>query len=349
MRRGRAIKSFAYSAASGRARLSPARGPFALPYVNGALGNPNLPTARGPSTHSLELSKKSHQPSAVTDEIHPKAINHRHHRCSAIAVLPNAAKLHTMFAPFITIAIQCHNYQKRLCWMLSSLAEQAATELFIVDVAHIPENGSPSTPSIIALFGSKLNIKSSVWDDYAIFQKRGFVRNRQLQECSTEWILFSDCDMVYHPEYFSRLQEELETKHARAKYMLSAGRFSTTKESANELVNSTVRECPAQVLNAYARAEALPKALRSNVGAGFSQLINVKNAPHGGYYVAAESNADWSWSSRFHKTRSDLQFRKRIGRLGGSRRKLPEWFSMSLIHLNHNRDKEFSRHLEEQR
>jgi hypothetical protein len=35
--------------------------------------------------------------------------------------------------------------------------------------------------------------------------------------------------------------------------------------------------------------------------------------------------------------------------LGGPRRMLPAWFTDNLIHLNHRRDKEFGRHLEEQR
>lgn len=250
---------------------------------------------------------------------------------------------------FITIAVQCHNYQKRFCWMLSSLAEQSNLELFVVDVAHMENNGRPSTESVVRLFAQKIHVRSCVWSDYSVFQRRGLVRNCQLKECATEWILFADCDMVYHPEYFARLMQELKSQHCRATYMLSSGRISTPKEEATALVNSIIGESPVLVQDAFVRAGALPKVSRANVGAGFSQIINVKHAPHEGHYVDPQANNDWAWETRFHKTRSDQQFRKRIARLGGNRKKLSRWFSENLIHLNHNRDKEFGHHLEEQR
>ncbi|MBI3881185.1 MAG: glycosyltransferase family 2 protein [Verrucomicrobia bacterium] len=249
----------------------------------------------------------------------------------------------------ITVAVQCHNFQRRLCWMLSSLAQQTARDVALVDVAHLPRNGAPATEAVLDFFGADVRLKSSAWDDHGTFQKRGLVRNRQLAECATEWLLFADCDMVYHPEFFARLAAELSANHAKATHMLSSGRISNPQEAANELVDGAIGAAPVCVAEAFACASGLPRIVKRNVGAGFSQLINARHAPHGGYYVTPQENADWAWDGQYQKARSDFQFRKRLGRLGGARRDLPEWFSQNLIHLNHHRDKEAGRHLEEQR
>jgi glycosyltransferase involved in cell wall biosynthesis len=248
---------------------------------------------------------------------------------------------------FITIAVQCHNFQKRLCWMLSSLVEQTNSDLILLDIAHVAGNGSPSTETIIDMFRQKLSIKSSVWSDYGSFKKRGLTRNRQLQECKTEWLLFSDCDMIYHPQYFVRLKEVIEENHPCASYLLSAGRYSTSVFPAINIVNTV--QYPIPISNAFEAINALPKIRRSNVGAGFSQLVNVRHAPHEGFYVDPKKNRDWDWESRYTKAKSDMQFRRRIARRGGPRQSLPTWFTENLIHLNHYRDKEFGRHLEDQR
>jgi glycosyltransferase involved in cell wall biosynthesis len=233
--------------------------------------------------------------------------------------------------------------------MLSSLCEQTDSRNIVVDIGHMPGNGGPSTESIVEFYGSDLQIKDSVWKDYSEFEKRGCVRNRQLKECLTEWLLFADCDMVYHPEYFERLAEELKDRHLNATYMLSSGRVSTSKEQTNPLVDATIFLEPVKIRDAFMRGRALPHARRRNVGAGFSQLINVRSAPHDGYYVNPEKNPDWAWSKRHHKTRSDLHFRRRVAVRGGPRRSLPDWFSDNLVHLNHDRDKEVGIHLETQR
>ena len=247
--------------------------------------------------------------------------------------------------PIITIAVQCHNFQRRLCWMLSSLVEQTKPKSFLVDVAHMPLNGKPTTEDLVSLFSDRLHIKSSNWDDFNRFQLRGLVRNRQLQECETEWLLFADCDMVYHPEYFERLVNELEAKHPRATYMLSSGRVSNPKEQTNAMVDGDIYDRPIGM--AFGRAHMLPKIERRNVGAGFCQLINKVHAPHDGYYVKPKDNRDWGW----HKSsnpRSDMQFRRRLN-AGGPRQALPPWFSENAIHLNHDRDLDFQKHLETQR
>ncbi len=249
----------------------------------------------------------------------------------------------------ITIAVQCHNYQKRLCWMLSSLYQQTKPGLLSIDVAHVHGNGTPSTESVLGAFIPGLDVRSSRWDDRTSFQKRGLVRNAQLTRCATTWLLFADCDMIYHPEYFEHLASELQNDHACATYMLSSGRMSSDKDLTNELVNSTVGATAVLIANAFQRAQMLPLTPRSNVGAGFAQLINMKYAPHEGYYVDPERNPDWDWGKRMNKCRSDLRFRRRIASASGPGRKLPFWFTENVIHLNHDRDRDFGYHIEAQR
>ena len=233
--------------------------------------------------------------------------------------------------------------------MLSSLREQTVPQLIRVDIAHFANNGRPATEEVIRTFAPHLFITGSEWGDYRAFQQRGLVRNRALKECTTEWMLFSDCDMVYHPEYFERLFDFLSRGNSQATCMFSSGRMSNPKPLADQLVNSAVTEAPAMVPSAFEQANRLPKIRKRNVGAGFSQIINVLNSPHEGYYVDPKENADWRWDSRYQKAQSDVQFRQRIGQKGGPRRALPDWFTENLIHLNHNRDNEFGVHLEEQR
>lgn len=255
-----------------------------------------------------------------------------------------------MTKPLITIAVQCHNFQRRFCWMLSSLAQQTNPSLLVIDVAHVPANGKPSTEEACALFSDRLVIRRSEWLDRERFQYRGLVRNNQLQQCDTDWLLFGDCDMVYHPAYFARLAECLGSiEHSRARYMLSSGRISNPKEQTNALVNQWVPSAAVCVPEAWEKADAMPKNRMRNVGAGFCQLINMEHCPHEGYYVRPAENRDHNWTKRGSNPRSDVQFRRRISAGGNHRQALPEWFSTNAIHLNHDRDPEAGHHLEHQR
>jgi hypothetical protein len=251
--------------------------------------------------------------------------------------------------PLITIAVQCHNFQRRFCWMLSSLAQQTHPELIAVDVAHIPKNGKPSTEEVCGIFENRFRVRRSEWEDFESFQYRGVIRNQQLQECETEWLMFGDCDMIYSPNYFERLIAELHQKHRKATYMVSSGRTSNPKDEMTLLVNREVQDRAREVHKAFDLADSLPKREMRNVGAGFCQLINTFTCPHGGYYVDPGANRDWAWGKRGSNPKSDMQFRRRISKAGGPRQNLPHWFGENAIHLNHDRDPDVGRHLEHQR
>jgi len=236
----------------------------------------------------------------------------------------------------ITIAIQSDNFEHRLCWMLSSLSEQTARN-FIIDVAYLGNN--PLMQATLDAFPA-LAIKRRPYLDDDRFRFRGLVRNDQLSDCCTSWLLFADTDHVYHAEYFERLAAEL-TNHRQYGGMLTAGRWSCPVDQANALVAE--HDYPAPVHTPWAKARKLDLIRRSNVGAGYFQLINARVCDHGGYYVKRTRDGDWRGGGQ--KARSDMQFRRRIA----IKMKLPRWFSRAQIHLNHVRDSDAGHHITEQR
>ena len=249
-----------------------------------------------------------------------------------------------------TIAVQCHNFSKRMCWMISSLMDQKDSPDIQFNVAVMNESDGAAAERFQSpdrnAYTPHLKVNVEYYTDRDRFQHRGFVRNDQLKACNTEWILFSDCDMVYHPEYFKRLADEIKKNHAKADYMLIAGRQSNPIKQANEMVNSfNDNYYPGYMLDSWEKSSKLDLHGKRNCGAGYFQLINMKHANHGGLYVDPKRNRDKAMFDKGCNPKSDVQFRKRIG----EKVKLPSWFSHNEIHLNHNRDPEAGHHITEQR
>jgi glycosyltransferase involved in cell wall biosynthesis len=236
--------------------------------------------------------------------------------------------------------------------MLSSLANQINPPPITVDVSCVAGNGTPTTKQICDMYKDKLEIQVTEYP-LETLQYRGLTRNRALRSCGTEWLLFADCDMVYHPEFFSVLMEYLDTVNdMHLGSMFIAGRRSNPIEMANDLVKAEDYSAP--IPHPWKRAHKRLKdkfMMRSSVGAGFFQLINIDHCDHQNYYVDAETNRDYGWieGHGYAKANSDRQFRRRIGAC----HKLPKWYSKAQIHLNHNRDNgnglRTPEHLEEQR
>ena len=79
----------------------------------------------------------------------------------------------------LEIALQCHNYQRRLCWQLSSFLQQDGDIPEItVNIASLKNNGSPSTEEVIECFrDNHLNIKHTVIIDYRLRDKIHYKHN----------------------------------------------------------------------------------------------------------------------------------------------------------------------------
>jgi hypothetical protein len=228
--------------------------------------------------------------------------------------------------------------------MLSSILQQGpARDLEVgVLVAHVEGTGDPTTEDVVAYFKNKgLNIRTQPYPDTSDFQYRGWTRNRQLDETDADWILFADCDMVYPTDFFGVTGELLrEDMYKDNPHVLHSARFSTTLDPTENLMEDF--EYPEEIKDAYNLVSYLPGEVKSNIGAGFCQLVNVsllKNSAKP-YYCEPGKKIDYPYS-KFHKTKSDQRFRRRLGR-----EKIPLPLQ---YHMQHIRDNELGEHVEIQR
>lgn len=244
----------------------------------------------------------------------------------------------------IQVAIQCHFFQKRLCWMLSSILQQEPLDgdRVSVSIAHVKGTGDPTVDEVADLFRFRgLDVSLRPYPDTRDFQYRGWTRNEQLNACEADWILFADSDMVYPPDFFPKAFELLRKEpYVNSSKCLFSGRFSTTLEETDRLVDGLAYPC--LVDDAFQRTVDLPGKLMPNIGAGYCHLVNVpllKNSSEP-YYCPPGKKIDNSWD-RFAKAKSDQHFRRRVGKL---RIPLPVQY-----HLQHVRDNELGKHVEIQR
>lgn len=244
----------------------------------------------------------------------------------------------------IEVAIQCHFFQRRLCWMLSSILQQEGDLPGIsVSVSCLKNNGDPTTEKVAELFRQAgLDIRLCVHPDIKTFQFRGLNRNRQLDETKADWLLYADSDMVYPVDFFSTLKKLLgEEPYVSSCRCLHSGRSSIRKAKAtDEMINQF--KYPCVVPRAFRIASTLRCHNVPNVGAGYCQIVNVERLrTRDGFYVNPKRCRDWSWEKRYQRARSDLQFRRRVGRMAIP---LP-----NQLHLQHIRDCTEGHHVEVQR
>jgi len=226
--------------------------------------------------------------------------------------------------------------------MLSSLLDQTVRP--VVDVASYEGNGSPSTEDTCRFFNRLgLDVRYREYRDLFAFGQRGLVRSTQVADCDTDWMLFADCDMVYHSEFFERLCGILPTLPKDA--VVCAGRYSCGNndiQAIDNVVDESVNDRPAYVSLAYKRMEKLTPARRACCGAGFFQLAHADATA--GYYVDGRHDSEWI-DGRYSKMKSDMHFRKRVGK----RFNTPKWFWQAQRHVNHLRDNMIGYHVETQR
>lgn len=245
----------------------------------------------------------------------------------------------------IEVAIQTHYFQRRLCWMLSSILQQVGIregDSVSCSIAYAEGTGNPTTEAVISHFRLKgMEIRAVPYEGIDRFQYRGLTRNDQLSCTDADWILFADSDMVYPVNFFAEAFRLLRTPdYMNSSRCLYSRRFSTGLEPTCIMVGR--HSYPTVVPDAYAKAAVLEGELKANIGAGYCQLANVDllRDEHGGRYQLEDAGLDRSWA-KGQKAHSDRQFRKRLGRQAIP---LPVQ-----IHLQHIRDNELGRHTEEQR
>ncbi len=247
----------------------------------------------------------------------------------------------------IEIAVTCTWFQKRLCWMLSSILQQKGNiPKIIFNVAYPQNNGNPTTEEVCKFFKNKgLTIRETPYHGMEIIQYRGLVRNKQLRQSNCDWILFADTDMTYSPDFFEDLSKQLSNELKDEKRCISARRISLDKAYCKNFFNKLDKNnYPCVIENAGLLSSWPIYQISRNCGAGYFQLVNKKHVMEncGGLYVDPKSCRDWAWSDKGQKANSDKQFRRSVGGIKRIKTK-PQY------HLNHERDNEVGEHLTLQR
>jgi len=180
----------------------------------------------------------------------------------------------------IEICIHCHNYQHRLCWMLSSLVQQEGdVPEIVVNVSHENNNGDPSTEDVISFFQKEgLNVKSTLVES-EMARNRSIARNEQLNLTDADWIIFADADMVYSSRFFEALAKEVETDGFKnEEKCIGADRVSLDIPFSVDFFNNDINEYPLLIENVGDVVSKWPvfRTGGKNVAAGYFQLANVK-------------------------------------------------------------------------
>ena len=246
----------------------------------------------------------------------------------------------------IEIAVTCHNFQKRFCWMLSSIIQQKDIIDISINVAYLKDNGNPTTESVLNSFNNYIYYKNSFTSNNIKLQplqfnkeedlwRRGIVRNKQLEMSNADWIIYADADMIYPPDYFGKLSTLLSNKFKNDSRVLFSGRYSNEVNNIEEVINKY--DYPMFINNAFdIIMQAKGRRICKNIGAGYCQILNVRSLKENGYYINNDGMREKPWTFR-----SDKQIRQRLGKC---KLDLPYQY-----HLQHLRDKDVGKHLEIQR
>ncbi len=244
--------------------------------------------------------------------------------------------------PSVELLFYMHNYQRRLCWTLSSICQQEGNipEL-VINIASLPNNGKPSTEDVIDFFKDKLNIKHTLYGEHErySFAQASYVKDRQIASSKCDWIFNPDADHVYAQDFFSTFLTDI-IKHDKCGCCIGSKRRVTTNLS---MTNTIINKTPLPYVE-YAHKKA-QEILRERtrwltVGSHIAFKRDDFMKKCGGKY--AIYHYDHHLFNLGMATRSDKRFR---GRMGGTVTcQWPEY-----IHLNHVRDKTLGHHTEEQR
>ena len=227
----------------------------------------------------------------------------------------------------IEICIHCYNYQHRLCWMLSSICQQKGdVPNIIVNISHSPNNGNPTTEEVCKFFREQgLNIKETLVTEKEA-SNRAIARNKQVANTVADWILFADSDMVYDPELFADLQQQLKTNLRTETRVMGGDRHSMDVDHCTKFFENDQTKYPCVISNVAEVVSGWPIkwVTGKNTVPGNFQLANVK---------AIQIIGDGKYTGRtgdvWRRTKSDRAFRCSLGRAGINIKKQ--------FHLNHDR------------
>lgn len=237
--------------------------------------------------------------------------------------------------------IFCHNFQRRLCWVLSSFIQQNPHPFELsVNISCTANNGTPTTEEVARYFSSRgLPVTLSIYDQQDLAYP-SLLKNDQFKRHS-DYFLCHSSDHVLRQDYLEKLAIAVE-KYPDVPAIGCGEKVHTDREATDAEMQSPYCHYVSNVFERAWNIKRIGRRVRKGVGGHF--LINKKAlvAVNGGIYVKEKNCRDRHLFKKGMKTRSDPGFRRNIG--GVKNYPLPP-----MVHLNHSRDKEEGHHLEEQR
>lgn len=204
----------------------------------------------------------------------------------------------------LEVAVQSWMFNKRLCWMLSSILQQSVKCPVVVSIAYLEKTG---VEEIIKIFqDAGLKIKQYKYSTFEEFARRSKTRNCQVKFSTADWIMFADSDMVYPDGFFVGLCDQLAgPKYKDSPHCLFLQRKSNELEDITPLIEA--EKYPGIIADAAVKLGKIPLRNCRNVGAGYCQIAKVDKL--GGSYVPEDLALD---GENCHY-RADKAFRKRLG------------------------------------
>jgi len=227
----------------------------------------------------------------------------------------------------LEICIHCHNYQHRLCWMLSSILQQKGDIPEItVSLSYLPGSGNPTTEEVIEFFKDKGMKIIPVELEDGQQQNRAIPRNIRAKETDADWILFADCDHVYDIDFFEDIKRQCEGDFKDETRVIGADRHSLDIPFCIEHFEKEKKEYPCEVEEVAKEVSKWPLQWvhGRNIAAGNFQLARVAAVIDKGRVYSGRQRDFW------RRTRSDRQFRVHMGG------RVP-MITKIQYHLNHDR------------
>ncbi len=219
----------------------------------------------------------------------------------------------------IEICVLLYAFQKRFWWMLSSLVQQIKHQEHAVPVLRIKLNIHKDDPfreftdKLLSTFSPLLDFKIKIYNDQK-FGCRGYTRNFDIKECTSDWILFTDADDVFHPQMFAQIGSRLEGWKKERK-VITVPRYTMNKEEGYKLIDS-------ESYNDLLIKNSFDRVFSKNIGfsgkgrapgAGFFQLVNVKMIKSMGINTYVDAFSDRNlFSEKGNKFKTDIRFRKKF-------------------------------------
>lgn len=251
----------------------------------------------------------------------------------------------------ILITCQSYGWFKRHYWQLSSILEQVGDIPPIrirIHTWYLDPFLKLGQDMIVKFRALGLDIEQLKWDsdteDEEGFAYRSNIRtwdyNNLPDDC--EWLLFTDPDMVYHPQFFETFKINIDKMStfekciAICREMCEVPDKVIDAENYNEPIKDVIEKIKGY--NQNPKRIDTKKASPSSLGVGFFQLLHIPRIKELGITNYGTINADKNihHPKRSHfRTFSDKSVRKTFGILGTR-------LFRPVYHLNHSKKRDIN-------